>query len=430
MSTPQTIAIIGLGYVGLPLAIAFAKKDYRVIAYDINEDRIAQLKNKIDLTRETTGEELALPHLNFTCHASDLEKTSLYIVTVPTPINDANRPDLSLLLSASQTVGQYLKKGDIVVYESTVYPGVTENECVPVLENVSGLRFKKDFGVAYSPERINPGDKLHRLETIQKVVSGSDEEVLEKVAALYGDIIDAGVYKCPNILTAEAAKVIENIQRDVNISLINELSIIFNKLGVNTYDVIDAACTKWNFIRFEPGLVGGHCIGVDPYYLTHCAEKLGYNPEIILSGRRLNNSMGEYTAGEIMKTLLSSSSNVDFPPTITILGLTFKENVPDIRNTKVVDVIKNLQSFGAHVQIHDPHAHNDHVHHEYGITLTPRDALLPAHAVVVAVKHQEFIEGGWPLMTSLLKDGEGLVADLKNCLKRQEVPASVTLWGL
>lgn len=430
MGKNKIIAVVGLGYVGLPLAVAFAKNNYEIIAYDINKDRISQLKNGIDVTWETTENELNLSNIHFSSTEEDLKKASIYIVTVPTPINDANRPDLSMIFSATETVAKYLKKGDIVVYESTVYPGVTEDECVPILEKISGLQYKVDFGAGYSPERINPGDKLHRLETIKKIVSGSDPTVLNFVADLYGDIIEAGIFKSPNIRTAEAAKVIENIQRDVNISLINELSIIFNKLGINTYEVLDAAATKWNFARFEPGLVGGHCIGVDPYYLTHCAEKLGYNPEVILSGRRINNRMGEHIASEIMKSILNSSFSLTFPPLITVLGITFKENVPDIRNTKVVDVIKGLETFGAQIQVYDPYADPEQVFHEYGIRVMSQEQLSPADAVVVAVKHKSFVEGGWPFIESLLKDKKGLVADLKYCLPRNDLPQEIKIWSL
>lgn len=430
MKTNEIVGVVGLGYVGLPLAVAFAKKNHQVVAYDINENRIAQLKKGEDITWETTQDDLTLPCLHFSSDQKDLKDVSIYIVTVPTPINDTNRPDLSMILSATELVGKYLKKGDIVIYESTVYPGVTEDECVPILEKVSGLKYKVDFGVGYSPERINPGDKLHRLETIQKIVSGSDEKVLNVIADLYNSIIDAGIFKCSSIRTAEAAKVIENIQRDVNISLINELSIIFSKLGINTYDVLDAAATKWNFARFEPGLVGGHCIGVDPYYLTHCAEKLGYNPEVILSGRRINNRMGEHVASEIMKEVLKSSSDLLFPPLITILGFTFKENVPDIRNTKVVDLIKGLESFGAKIQIYDPYADSDQVYHEYGIKLTTLENLSPADVAIVTVKHKPFVDGGWPFVTKLLKNNSGLVADLKNCLPKETAPKTIKIWSL
>ena len=430
MKEQKTISIVGLGYVGLPLAIAFAKKGYKVIAYDINQKRIDQLKSGLDVTLETTPEELETPSLHLTSDKKEIQKATIHIVTVPTPINETNRPDLSMIYSASEIVGRQLKKGDIVVYESTVYPGVTENECVPILERLSGLTYKKDFGVGYSPERINPGDKLHRLESILKIVSGSDPKTLNTLSALYGDIIEAGIFKCANIQTAEAAKVIENIQRDVNIALMNELSIIFHLLGINTHDVLDAAATKWNFSRYEPGLVGGHCIGVDPYYLTHCAEKLGYHPEVILSGRRINDSMGDHIAEKVMKSLLTSSGIVSFPPIITILGFTFKENVPDIRNTKVIDVIRALEEFGAKVQIYDPFVDSKLVRQEYGIEVSPLDKLKPADAVILAVKHKPFVEEGFPFIKKLLKNERGLIADLKNCLPKKDIPKTYQLWNL
>ncbi len=430
MKQNKVIAIIGLGYVGLPLAAAFSKKNYKVIGYDINKERIAELRNGIDVTCETESGDLGLPNLSFSYQEKDLKDASIYIITVPTPINDTNRPDLSMIFSATELVGRSLKKGDIVIYESTVYPGVTENECAPLLEKTSGLKYKLDFSVGYSPERVNPGDKTRRLETIQKVVAASGPKALEVVSHIYGDIITAGIFKCPTIQTAEAAKVIENIQRDLNIALMNELSIIFHKLGINTSDVLDAAATKWNFARFEPGLVGGHCIGVDPYYLTHCAEKLGYNPEVILSGRRINNRMGEYVANSVMKHVLNSASTVTLPPTITILGFTFKENVPDIRNTKVIDTVKGLKDFGANVQVYDPYANPKHVQHEYGIKLTPLENLSPADAVIIAVKHQAFIDGSWTLIRNILKNDKGLVADLKGCLQKSEAPKTIDFWSL
>ncbi len=426
----KILAIIGLGYVGLPLAVAFSKKKYKTIAYDINEQRIAQLKMGRDVTCEATESELTLPDLYFSSHPQDLKEASIYIITVPTPINDTNRPDLSMILKATELVGQYIEKGNIVIYESTVYPGVTEDECVPILEKVSGLKYKIDFGVGYSPERINPGDKNHRLESIRKIVSGSDSQCLSKITDLYNDIIEAGIFKCPTIKTAEAAKVIENIQRDLNVALINELAIIFHRLNINTHDVLDAASTKWNFARYEPGLVGGHCIGVDPYYLTHCAEKLGYHPEVILSGRKINNSMGEYISNTVVKILLKNSTKLSFPLTVTIMGFTFKENIPDIRNTKVIDVVKGLKNFGIHVQVYDPYADEELVYHEYGIKLRSLNELKPADALILAVKHKAFVEKGWKGITSLLKEGGGLVADLKNSLSRKDIPADIILWSL
>ncbi|MGI4851437.1 MAG: nucleotide sugar dehydrogenase [Janthinobacterium lividum] len=430
MINDKILTIIGLGYVGLPLAVAFGKKGYKTVGYDIDKKRILELQNGIDRTLETDEDLLKIKNLSFTFQEENLEKSSIYIITVPTPIKDANRPDLSMILSATNTVGKILKKGDIVIYESTVYPGVTEDECVPILEKISGLKYNIDFGVGYSPERINPGDKKHRLENIKKIVSGSNAETLETVFQLYDSIISAGVFKSSNIKTAEAAKVIENIQRDVNIALINELSIIFHKLNINTYDVLEAASTKWNFARFEPGLVGGHCIGVDPYYLTHCAEKLGYHPEVILSGRRINNHMGEYIANNIMKNILKNNNISSFPPLITILGFSFKENVPDIRNTKVIDIIKELEKFGVKIQLCDPHVDATSVYSEYGLNLIPIDELIPADAVIVAVKHQSFIDGGGSLLEKLLKNKKGLIADLKNCVEKIDINPNIFLWKL
>lgn len=426
----KKLAILGLGYVGLPLAIAFSNKGYKVVAYDNNENRISQLTRGIDVTSETIREDLKHQNLFFTSQEEHLKEASIYIITVPTPISDVNRPNLSMLLSATKTVGKYLKKNDIVIYESTVYPGVTEDDCVPILEEASGLSYIVDFGVGYSPERINPGDKHHRLESIIKVVSASDESSLAIISALYKDIIKAGVFECPNIKTAEAAKVIENIQRDLNVALMNELAIIFHKLKINTHEVLDAASTKWNFARYEPGLVGGHCIGVDPYYLTHCAEKFGYTPQVILSGRKINNHMGEYIANEVMKNLLRKSTTTKIPFVITVMGFTFKENVPDIRNTKVIDIVRALESFGAHVQVHDPYITEDLIQKEYKINSLPLENLLPADGVILAVKHNSFIEEGWPLVKSLLKEGKGFVADLKNSLSREKIPPHINLWSL
>jgi UDP-N-acetyl-D-galactosamine dehydrogenase len=430
MTKDKIIAIVGLGYVGLPLAVAFSKKGYKIIGYDIDETRITDLQKGIDKTLEIDENLLEIKNLFFTSQEKELEEASIYIVTVPTPIDDSNRPDLSMIFSATNMIGKYLKKDDIVVYESTVYPGVTEDECVPLLEKCSNLKYNIDFGVGYSPERINPGDKKHRLENIKKIVSGSNPEVLKILSQLYKDIISAGIFESSNIRTAEAAKVIENIQRDVNIALINELSMIFHKLNINTHDVLDAASTKWNFARFEPGLVGGHCIGVDPYYLTHCAEKLGYNPEIILSGRRINNRMGEYIANNIMKSILKNNRVSSFPPLITILGFAFKENVPDIRNTKVIDIIKELEKFGTKIQVCDPYVDTAAVYHEYGLNLIHIDELSPADAVVLAVKHQFFIEGGLPLLEKLLKNKKGFIADLKNCLEESDTNSNIFLWKL
>ncbi|MEO3435502.1 nucleotide sugar dehydrogenase [Inquilinus sp. CAU 1745] len=423
----RKISVIGLGYVGLPVAVAFARQA-KIVAFDINARRIAELQQGHDRTGEVDGEELREVGIAFTDDPADLAQADFHIVTVPTPINDALLPDLSPLIAASRSVGRVLKKGDIVVYESTVYPGATEEDCVPVLEAESGLSFGRDFTVGYSPERINPGDREHRFTTIRKVVSGSDAETLETVAAVYGSVVEAGIHRAPSIKAAEAAKVIENTQRDLNIALMNELSLIFHRLGIDTQDVLAAAGTKWNFLRFTPGLVGGHCIGVDPYYLTHRAQRAGYNPEVILAGRRINDGMGAFVARETVRAILHGSRSGS--PTITVLGLTFKEDVPDIRNTKVVDVIRELEAFGLKVQVHDPVADPEEAQHEYGIALTPAESLAPADAVILAVGHDEFRRAGWDRIGSLLKDRRGFVADLKAVLDRDGAPEGITLWRL
>ncbi|MEJ2626384.1 MAG: nucleotide sugar dehydrogenase, partial [Pseudolabrys sp.] len=356
-----------------------------------------------------------------------LRNADFYIVTVPTPIDDANRPDLGAMLAASKTVGGALKKGDIVVYESTVYPGAVEEDCVPVLAATSGLVAGRDFAVGYSPERINPGDKLHRFETITKVVSGQDAKTLDIVADVYGSVVTAGIHRAPSIKVAEAAKVIENTQRDLNIAFMNELSAIFHELGIDTADVLAAAATKWNFLNFQPGLVGGHCIGVDPYYLTYRAEKAGYHPGIILAGRRINDGMGQWVARECVRSLtLRNCTNA----TVTILGMTFKEDVPDIRNSKVIDIVRELERFGIRTQVHDPLALAEETKHEYGVTLTPRDALAPADAIVLAVPHRAYIDEGWPLMQKLLQGGKGTVLDVKSRLAREQKPEGIDLWRL
>lgn len=425
----KKVAVIGLGYVGLPLAIILDKAGYQVIGFDISKHRISQLQLGEDITNEVLAPELKSCNISFTSNPENLKDATFYIITVPTPINEVNRPDLSMVISATKTVAQHLKKGDIVVYESTVYPGVTEEECVPILEQLSSLTYIQDFGVGYSPERINPGDKMHRIEEIKKVVSGSDPKTLERVFNLYNSIIRAGIFKAKDIKTAEAAKVIENIQRDLNIALANELAIIFNKLGINTYDVLDAACTKWNFARYEPGLVGGHCIGVDPYYLTHCAEKNGYHPEIILAGRRINNSMSEFIALQLLKQiskLYNTTSNIK----ITVFGITFKENVPDIRNTKVIDLINNLKDFNIDIEVCDPLAAPKEVLEEYQLELTNYEDLRPANVFILAVKHQVFIDKGWELIANYKKDAPVLMADLKNALPEEGKPSNTVLWKL
>lgn len=424
----RKISVIGLGYVGLPVAVAFGQHA-PVVAFDINSKRIAELTAGHDRTGEVDDAELAASSLILTADPQDLAQADFHIITVPTPIDEALLPDLRPLISASRTVGKVLKKGDIVVYESTVYPGATEEDCVPVLEAESGLTFGQDFTVGYSPERINPGDREHRFTTIKKVVSGSDAATLEIVAAVYGSVVQAGVHPAPSLKAAEAAKVIENTQRDLNIALMNELSVIFHRLGIDTRDVLAAAGTKWNFLPFTPGLVGGHCIGVDPYYLTHRAQRAGYHPEVILAGRRINDNMGAFVAREVIRSLMTSPSRADVR-TVTILGFTFKEDVPDLRNTKVVDVVRELESFGVHVQIYDPVADADEALHEYGLTLTPRADLQPAEAVIMAVSHAEFRAEGWALPQGLLRDGCGMVADVKGVLERATTPAGITLWRL
>ncbi|HXI78713.1 MAG TPA: Vi polysaccharide biosynthesis UDP-N-acetylglucosamine C-6 dehydrogenase TviB [Steroidobacteraceae bacterium] len=405
----QVIGVIGLGYVGLPLAVEFGKK-YRTVGFDNNPGRIKELQAGRDVTREATGAELrAARKLRFSAQAKDLRSCSVYIVTVPTPIDQYKRPDLKPLLKASETVGRVLKKGDVVIYESTVYPGCTEEICVPVLERFSSLRFNKDFYCGYSPERINPGDKQHRLTTIKKVTSGSTPRISDFVNALYASIIMAGTHQASSIKVAEAAKVIENTQRDVNIALINELSVIFKRIGIDTEEVLRAAGTKWNFLPFRPGLVGGHCIGVDPYYLTHKATEIGYHPEMILAGRRINDGMGAYVAQQILK-LMADRRIMVADSKVLILGLTFKENCPDLRNSKVMDVVSEFKRFDARVDVYDPWVDADAAFHEYG--LRPIKTPKPAHydAIVLAVGHDEFKAMGvrnirrWAKKTHVLYD--------------------------
>ena len=427
MSNSRKIAVVGLGYVGLPVAVAFARAGTAVIGFDINPDRIRELQDGYDRTREIATDDLRHATLTLTSDTAALAAADFFIVTVPTPIDDARRPDLTALLRASETVGRALKPGDVVVYESTVYPGATEEDCVPVLEEMSKLRVGRDFGVGYSPERINPGDRQHRFETIRKVVSAQNPETLDIVAAVYGSVVTAGIHKAPSIKVAEAAKVIENTQRDINIALMNELSAICNLLGIDTTDVLTAAQTKWNFLPFTPGLVGGHCIGVDPFYLTHRAERAGYHPEIILAGRRINDGVGQRVARECLRRLMSNGAS---DRSVAVLGLTFKENVPDIRNSKVVDIVRELQSFGAKVQISDPLASADEVWHEYNIRLTPQTELAPAEAVVLAVPHDAYLQQGWALLASLLQGGNGIVIDVKSRLDRTSRPEGIDLWRL
>ncbi|MCK0171449.1 Vi polysaccharide biosynthesis UDP-N-acetylglucosamine C-6 dehydrogenase TviB [Aliiroseovarius sp. S1123] len=414
----KTIAVIGLGYVGLPLAVEFGKVR-PVIGFDINQGRIDALRNGSDSTLEVSGDELRdAAHLSFTTDPAGLAEANIYIVTVPTPIDAHKRPDLAPLVKASETLGKVLKRGDIVIYESTVYPGATEEDCVPVLERVSGLTFNKDFFAGYSPERINPGDKTHRLPDIRKVTSGSTPEIAEEVDKLYASIITAGTYMAESIRVAEAAKVIENTQRDLNIALINELAIIFNKMGIDTEAVLKAAGTKWNFLPFRPGLVGGHCIGVDPYYLTHKAEAMGYHPQVILAGRRINDGMGAYVAGQLVKAMLKRRIQVD-GARVLVLGLTFKENCPDLRNTRVVDVVRELQDYGIQVDVHDPWTNVDEARHEYGLDLvqTPQDG--GYDGIVLAVAHDQFKAMGADVMRGFGK-ADHVLYDLKNVLDTQE----------
>jgi len=424
----RKIAVIGLGYVGLPVAVAFARSGVSVIGFDINQGRVAELRSGRDRTREVEPEELRSANLHVTSDAKDLSAADFYIVTVPTPIDEARRPDLGPMLSASQTVGKALRKGDIVVYESTVYPGAVEETCVPVLQEHSKLTAGRDFTVGYSPERINPGDKAHRFETIVKVVSAQDERTLDIVANVYGSVVTAGIHRAPSIKVAEAAKVIENTQRDLNIAFMNELSAICEKLGIDTGDVIAAAKTKWNFLPFYPGLVGGHCIGVDPYYLTHRAEIAGYHPQVILAGRRINDGVGQRVARECVRRLFQR--NGGGAAVVTILGLTFKENVPDTRNSKVVDIVRELAASSVDVQVNDPIASAEEARQEYQLTLTGLDQLRPADAVILAVAHDDYVRGGWPLVTRLLKGGQGVVLDVKSQLDRSKKPAGIDLWRL
>ena len=427
MSHHRKIAVIGLGYVGLPVAAAFARAGRPVVGFDIDQTRIRELRAGRDRTREVESSELRLDLLSFTNEAAAIRASDFFIVTVPTPIDEARRPDLGAMLEASRLVGSALKKGDIVVYELTVYPGAVEEECVPVLERCSDLKAGSDFNVGYSPERINPGDKQHRFETITKVVSAQNLQTLDVVADVYGSVVTAGIHRAPSIKVAEAAKVIENTQRDLNIAFMNELSLIFQALDIDTGDVLAAARTKWNFMPFQPGLVGGHCIGVDPYYLTYRAEKAGYHPEVILAGRRINDGMGQRVARECVRGLMRRKSRSGI---VTVLGLTFKENVPDTRNSRVVDIVRELQTFGVTVQIADPLADAHAVAEEYGMTVRELDALRPADAVILAVAHDQYTEGGWPLIQRLLGEGTGLVLDVKTKLDRASCPAGIELWRL
>ncbi|MCH9769305.1 MAG: nucleotide sugar dehydrogenase [Gammaproteobacteria bacterium] len=424
----RLISIVGLGYVGLPMAVCFAKRT-KVMAFDINPERIEALKKGFDATGEVEKAELENNYLYFTSNAADLQQANFHIVAVPTPIDKANQPNLKPLLAAAKTVGEQLKSGDIVVFESTVYPGVTEDDCVPVLEKYSGLKCGKDFTVGYSPERINPGDKEHSFKKICKVVAGQDQTTLDIVAKVYASVVDAGVYKATSIKVAEAAKVIENTQRDLNIALINELAVIFNKLGIDTQEVLQAAGTKWNFLNFRPGIVGGHCIGVDPYYLTYKANQVGYHPEVILAGRRINDNMAKYIAEQTIKQLINLHGNVR-GARIAILGCTFKKDCADIRNSKVFDIYNELTSYGAKVMIHDPLADSKTVKQRYQVDLVSLDDIRQVSAMILAVPHEFYLQQFINHCADRLVDAK-LIVDIKGVIDRSQAALSeVNFWRL
>ena len=424
----EKVGVVGLGYVGLPVALAFARHFPGVVGFDIDEQRVEELRQCHDRTGEQDVEALRNSNLLLTSDPAELRGCTFIVVAVPTPVDADNRPDLSLLERASATVGAALSRDAIVVYESTVYPGVTEEFCGPILERESGLRAGTDFTLAYSPERINPGDKEHTLERITKVVSGQDARTLDRVAAAYGRIVTAGIHRAPSIQVAEAAKVIENTQRDLNIALMNEIALICDRLGIRTADVLVAARTKWNFLPFTPGLVGGHCIGVDPYYLTTRAEQLGYQPEVILAGRRVNNRIGEYIAGKLVKMLIHADKSVK-GARVGILGLTFKENVSDLRNSKVPDIVRELGQFGIRALVHDPLCAPEVAFKEYGITLVPAAELTHLDGLILAVPHAEFLEDGRALFVERLNRG-GVLVDVKSVISTSSVPAGVHYWSL
>jgi len=425
----RSIAIVGLGYVGLPIAVAFGKIA-STIGFDIHKKKIEELRNGIDRTGEISPKDLAAAQISYTAEPSDLKTADFIIVAVPTPINEALQPDLTALQKASELIGRNLSSGAIVVYESTVYPGVTEEVCLPILEKTSGMKAGVDFKVGYSPERINPGDKEHTLEKITKVVSAQDQESLDIVAETYSLVVKAGVHRASSIKVAEAAKVIENTQRDLNIALMNELALIFHRLGIDTKSVLEAAGTKWNFLKFSPGLVGGHCIGVDPYYLTSKAESVGYHPQVILAGRRINNGMGKFVAEQTMK-LLSQLSRPANELKVGVLGLTFKENVPDLRNSKVPDIIHELQEYGVEVLVHDPIAEREEAVEEYGIELVEWSSLKDLDGIIVAVAHKNFSDMSLTeLLKPLRRQDRGVVIDVKSVLPAERIPASVKYWRL
>lgn len=425
----RKIAVVGLGYVGLPVAVAFGKT-HQVVGFDIKAARIAELKVGQDSTEEVSSAELVQARIHFTDQVHDLKGCDFFIIAVPTPVDSGNKPDLSPLIGASKSVGQALKRGDIVVYESTVYPGATEEDCIPVLEAVSGLKFGVDFTVGYSPERINPGDREHTFTKIKKIVSGSDAATLEIVADVYGSVVTAGVHKASSIKVAEAAKVIENTQRDLNIALMNELAVVFKRMGIDTQEVLEAAGSKWNFLPFRPGLVGGHCIGVDPYYLTHKAEQLGYIPQVILAGRRINDNMGRFVARNAIKEMVRQGIDVA-RARIGILGVTFKENCPDTRNSKVVDMVRELQDYGVEVIVTDPHASPEEVHEEYGIRMGAVDPAHPVDALVIAVSHREFKQMSPTALRALTRGPRPVLIDVK-CIQPQAAleAAGFVVWRL
>ena len=428
MEHGRRISVVGLGYVGLPVAVAFGRRS-RVIGFDIDAGRVEELRRHVDRTGEIDPADLAATDVRFTNDAEELREADFHVVAAPTPIDRTRKPDLRALLGAARMVGRCLDAGDIVVFESTVYPGVTEEECVPVLEEASGLACGEDFAVGYSPERINPGDREHTFARIPKIVAGQDEVTLDVVAGVYESVVAAGVHRAATIRVAEAAKVIENTQRDINIALMNELALIFARMGIDTRDVLAAAGTKWNFLPFTPGLVGGHCIGVDPYYLAHKAAMLSYQPEVILAGRRVNDGMGAWVAGQAVKALVRRGLGAH-GAVVTILGLTFKENVPDLRNTRVVDIVRELEDYGLTVQVHDPCADPVEAAREHGIEIVPREALRAADAVILAVSHATYVERGWPNVTTLLRDERGIVIDVKCVLDRATRPRGIELLRL
>ena len=425
MTHERAISVVGLGYVGLPVAVAFGKRS-RVVGFDTDAGRVEALRRGVDHTGEVRSAELARADIRFTTDSAGLRNADFHIVSVPTPVDETRRPDLAMLLEATRTVGLNLKKGSVVVFESTVYPGATEEDCVPVLEEASGLSCGEDFTVGYSPERINPGDREHTFAQVPKIVSGQDATTLDVVARVYASVVTAGVHRAPSIRVAEAAKAIENTQRDLNIALMNELALIFGRMGIDTHDVLAAAGTKWNFLRFTPGLVGGHCIGVDPYYLAHKAAVHGYRPDVILAGRRVNDGMGAHVAAMTAKALNQRPDGAA-DAVVTILGFTFKENIPDLRNTRVLDIVRELEDYGLTVQIHDPRADPQAAFREYEVDICARDGLRPADAVILAVAHEEFVVESWRGITALLRDSRGIVIDVKSVLDRSSCPPDIDL---